>query len=41
MPKICCGLEEQNYDENKKIINEIFKATHLQIFIHWLSEDIN
>lgn len=41
MPKICCGLDKQNFEEIKTLIEKIFQETHLQIYIHRLPKEIN
>lgn len=39
MPKIGCGCDDLDWDEVKKIIDEVFNDTHILIYVCVLSED--
>lgn len=40
MPKICSGLDMQNFKEIENLIENIFQESHIQIVIHELKKEI-
>jgi len=41
MPRICSGLDKFNFYIIRRKITEIFKETHIKIFIHIREGEIN